>query len=41
MDDIPHPVDVNRRILAVILEKRDRNTRNRRRFHVGKGTFQH
>ena len=40
VDVFPHPVDIDGRVDAVILQKRHRDTRDRRRFNIGKGSFQ-
>ena len=40
VDDVPDPVDVDRRVLAVVLQQRDRDAGNRRGFHVGKGALE-
>ena len=40
MDEVPDPLDVDRRVLAVVLQQRDRDPRNRRRLHVGERPLQ-
>ncbi len=40
MDHVPDPLYVDRGVFAVVLEQRYRDAGNRRRLHVGKGSFQ-
>ena len=41
MNVIPHPIEIDRRVDAVVLQKRHRDPGNRRGFHVWKAALQH
>ena len=41
VDHVPHPLDVDRRILAVVLQQRNRDAGNGRGLHVRKGALQY
>ena len=41
MDVIPHPVEIDRRVDAIVLQQRDGHAGNRRGLHVGKGALEH